>query len=198
MIHTNVNALVKEAFSIGMVQIEAEVLQLAAFLAALRPKHVMEIGTERGGLFYLLTRLASGLKISLDLPGGPWGSLPHSDTEARDQRILEWDDQIVLLRMNSHSEETVEVLRTKLQEPLDFLFIDGDHSLAGVSEDYARYAPFVREGGWIGFHDINDTPTHRAAGVHVAPLWNGLDGDKYEFNVGDVWAGIGVVRVPAE
>ncbi|MGL4464097.1 MAG: class I SAM-dependent methyltransferase [Planctomycetia bacterium] len=190
----NVNSIVKEAFSIGMAQIETEVLQLASFLSALRPRNVMEIGTDRGGLFYLLTRMASGTKVSLDLPGGPWGSIPSGEVEDRDRRILQWDDQIVLIRRDSHSDEAVEVLRSRTREPFDFLFIDGDHSLEGVVDDYTRYSPFVRKGGWIAFHDINDTPEHRSAGVHVGPFWNSLVGDKIEFNVGDVWAGIGLIR----
>jgi hypothetical protein len=84
-----------------------------------------------------------------------------------------------------------------LGAPLDFLFIDGDHSLEGVTDDYLRYSPFVRAGGWIGFHDINDTAPHREHGVFVAPLWNRLRGEKIEFNAGDSWAGIGLVRSPA-
>jgi hypothetical protein len=38
--------------------------------------------------------------------------------------------------------------------PLDFLFIDGDHTYAGVKHDYNHYAPLVRAGGVIAFHDI--------------------------------------------
>ena len=37
---------------------------------------------------------------------------------------------------------------------LDVLFIDGDHSYAGVRIDFLSYKQFVREGGTIAFHDI--------------------------------------------
>ena len=37
---------------------------------------------------------------------------------------------------------------------MDFLFIDGDHSYEGVKRDFADYAPLVRPGGLIAFHDI--------------------------------------------
>ena len=37
---------------------------------------------------------------------------------------------------------------------IDFLFIDGDHSLFGVMNDYVRFIPLVKKGGVIAFHDI--------------------------------------------
>jgi predicted O-methyltransferase YrrM len=36
---------------------------------------------------------------------------------------------------------------------IDFLFIDGDHSIAGCKKDYQLYAGKVRKGGFIAFHD---------------------------------------------
>lgn len=38
-------------------------------------------------------------------------------------------------------------------EPLDILYIDGDHSYEGVKADYELHAPKVRPGGLIFFHD---------------------------------------------
>lgn len=38
-------------------------------------------------------------------------------------------------------------------EPIDLLFIDGDHSLEGVKTDFELFAPFVGEHGLIAFHD---------------------------------------------
>jgi predicted O-methyltransferase YrrM len=46
-------------------------------------------------------------------------------------------------------------VRAKLAgQPVDFLFIDGDHSYAGVKADFELYAPLVRKGGIIALHDI--------------------------------------------
>jgi len=41
-----------------------------------------------------------------------------------------------------------------LVPPDSFLFIDGDHTEQGVTQDYLDYKEFVRPGGLIGFHDI--------------------------------------------
>jgi hypothetical protein len=53
-----------------------------------------------------------------------------------------------------------EVLDWLAGQALDFLFIDGDHSLAGVASDFAMYAPMVRPGGLVALHDI--IPDHRS------------------------------------
>jgi predicted O-methyltransferase YrrM len=53
-----------------------------------------------------------------------------------------------------------------LQPSLDFLFLDADHSYAGVKFDYLHYGPLVRRGGLIALHDILDRPTSQ-----VARLW---------------------------
>lgn len=36
----------------------------------------------------------------------------------------------------------------------EFLFIDGDHSVEGVTEDIRRYVPKLPVGGYVCFHDV--------------------------------------------
>jgi predicted O-methyltransferase YrrM len=38
-------------------------------------------------------------------------------------------------------------------KPIDFLFIDGDHSEEGVMRDWIEWSPFVNSGGCVAFHD---------------------------------------------
>ncbi len=47
-------------------------------------------------------------------------------------------------------------------QPIDFLFIDGDHSEEGASADIAKYVPFVRPGGYIFLHDYLNVPEHNS------------------------------------
>jgi hypothetical protein len=55
---------------------------------------------------------------------------------------------------------------------LDFLFIDGDHTLEGVRSDYDMYSPLVKPSGTIIFHDIC---VHRPEfNCHVDKFWNEL------------------------
>ena len=37
--------------------------------------------------------------------------------------------------------------------PIDLLFIDGNHAFDVVAQDFRDWAPFVREGGLVAFHD---------------------------------------------
>ena len=37
--------------------------------------------------------------------------------------------------------------------PIDYLFIDGDHSYAAVKQDFNDWFPFVKQGGIISMHD---------------------------------------------
>ena len=39
--------------------------------------------------------------------------------------------------------------------PLDFLFIDGDHTIKGCKQDYDLYSKKVKRGGYIAFHDYD-------------------------------------------
>ncbi len=63
--------------------------------------------------------------------------------------------RITCLEADSHKQQTVDRVLDWLQgRQFDFLFIDGDHSYDGVRQDFAMYAPLVRPGGMIAFHDI--------------------------------------------
>lgn len=41
--------------------------------------------------------------------------------------------------------------------PIDVLFIDGDHSVEGVKDDWDNFSPFVKPGGMVYFHDCDIT-----------------------------------------
>jgi len=43
-------------------------------------------------------------------------------------------------------------------ESIDFLYIDGDHSLEGIYTDLYTWVPKVREGGIVAGHDYKDGP----------------------------------------
>ncbi len=41
--------------------------------------------------------------------------------------------------------------------PIKVLFIDGDHSYKGCKDDWENFSPFVVKGGWVFFHDCDET-----------------------------------------
>lgn len=60
--------------------------------------------------------------------------------------------------------------------PIKVLFIDGEHRYAQVKRDYEKYGPFVVKGGWIFFHDADETSSE------VVDFLKELKGVKYSKN----------------
>lgn len=55
-------------------------------------------------------------------------------------------------------------------DPIDFLFIDGDHSEKGTFEDWEFYSPLVKTGGLIALHDSRDfSYKYSSAKGHIGP-----------------------------
>ena len=40
------------------------------------------------------------------------------------------------------------------KEPIDLLFIDGNHEFEAVLQDYEQWSPLIKDGGIIAFHDV--------------------------------------------
>ena len=144
------------------VQRPAEIRVLLAILSERKPAVIVEIGSASGGNLFLFTRVAANnaLIVSIDLPGGRFGGgyrrwrIPLYRAFARPHQTVH------LIRGNSHAPETVAKLSAILRgRKIDFLFVDGDHTYQGVSQDFKLYHPFVHPGGIIAFHDIaEDSP----------------------------------------
>ena len=141
-----------------------------------------------------------GRGLSVDLPGGVFGGayaacrIPFYASFARP------DQHLHLVRDDSHAQRTVEQVRGLLaDQPIDFAFIDGDHTYEGVKTDFGQYGPLVRAGGLIAFHDI--LPRSDVPGIEVDRLWQEIEG-RYDTEalIGPDGSGrrigIGVIRVP--
>jgi cephalosporin hydroxylase len=192
----NIENIVDSAYKLYMPQEKEEITKLAEFVYKLQPKIVVEIGTKYGGTFKIWNEITQGKKISIDLVEGIHGGVSREEYDSRNQSFKSiYGDDCIFLEGNSHEQSTYDKLVDALNGNLiDFLFIDGDHTYEGVKQDYEMYSKLVSEGGWIAFHDINDTERHRQRDVYVGRLWNELNGEKIEFNVGADWAGIGVIK----
>lgn len=65
---------------------------------------------------------------------------------------------------------------TSFREPIDLLFVDGDHGFDAVQRDYRDWAPKVRSGGFLVLHDVVH-PVHEGPRrvvdeiVKQDPLW---------------------------
>ena len=186
---------------VGLIQpaqVRSEITSLAHLVKTLNPKIILEVGTANGGTLFLFSRLADSRAkiISVDLPGGEFGGgYPKWKINLYKSFSLP-SQKLYLLRENSHSVST----RKRVEEimgtmPIDFLFIDGDHTYEGVKKDFKMYSPLVKKGGIIAFHDIAMHPPEKNCGVHK--FWEEIkkeDSEEFIENPNQKWAGIGIYR----
>jgi cephalosporin hydroxylase len=187
----------------GAIQKPTELTELLAVVAELRPRRVVEIGTLRGGTLWAFAQLAASdaILVSVDLPGGKFGAThDEPDLSARYRNFVRPGQRVVAFHLDSHEPSTVEEVRGTLGgEPVDFLFIDGDHTYEGVKRDFELFAPLVGPGGVVAFHDI--LPDNDYDGSDVDLLWAEIrdthrsreiivEDEGYELGR---WAGIGVL-----
>lgn len=156
-------------------QDRGELTALTKAVADLKPRAIVEIGTRDGGTLLVWSRCSPLLArlVSIDLPGGIHGGGYPTQRERFYRLFAEGRPGLSfhLLRQDSQTEAAREAVISALDgQPIDFLFIDGDHRCAGVSRDYALYAPLVRPGGLIAFHDIR--PNASDSSIEVWRLWD--------------------------
>lgn len=149
-----------ECPAIAPQQIPSEFVELAQLVKEGECKRVLEIGTYRGGALFVFSRLsaADATIVSIDYGFSLLGKIVRGVQAPLFRRIVRPGQSLFLLRADSHSQETLDRIKSILKgQMLDFLFIDGDHSYDGVRQDFNMYAPLVRAGGLIAFHDIART-----------------------------------------
>jgi len=171
--------IIERALGFGAVQNREELTFLLNFLIPRRIHHVLEIGTERGGTFSIWQEIATGKKISIDIPtsASPFVAQPERDLA---RFCLQRDDSF-FIEANSHSDAAFnKVLEILKDESLDLLFIDGDHHYEDVYEDFYSYRMLVQHEGVIVFHDVMDTEEHRGQMNGAVRFWQELTGNKIE------------------
>lgn len=191
-----IDNIINTGYDIGMIQVYDELYRAIEFLLDKEVKTFLEIGTNNGGSFacWILT-FKPELGISIDLPNGDFGTANFNEQE-RNNRLSQFDCQSHFISGDSQDPlNLIEVERILNGRKIDFLFIDGDHTENGVTRDFFLYKHLVKDGGWIGFHDIKTTPFHHSVNCRVDLFWDKLDGDKFEFtNYQHQTCGIGIVQ----
>jgi predicted O-methyltransferase YrrM len=199
------NATFDEAYAfaeaeIGIAQKREEIRWLFELVRAKRPRVVLEIGLDFGGTLFLWSRAAATdahlLAIDTRPPGrlGMWSGFPlvRRGFAVASQRVS------LVMGRDSHSETTFRRVAKLLGgRPVEFLFIDGDHSRDGVWQDFQTYSALLAPGGLIAFHDISPNAAEWTQGV--ARFWREFTAEhKTEECVvnGHPGFGIGIYRVP--
>ena len=106
------------------------------------PKRILEMGTAHGGTALVFQEMGAQV-VSVDYRGIT-GEIPMEKFN---------QETTTFLHADTHDPSTLEKVRELMPE-VDLLFIDGDHAYAGVKRDWEMYAPLVKPGGLVGFHDL--------------------------------------------
>jgi predicted O-methyltransferase YrrM len=116
----------------------------------------------------------------------PWGDYDQSFMETGGFHAdLSDDEHDLYLEKTKQQTEFAEERRTiirkrsidaanDVKEPLDFVFIDGDHSYEGCKIDIESWVDKVKPGGWLMGHDYDNQS------VPEGKLW-GVDKAVQEF-----------------
>jgi predicted O-methyltransferase YrrM len=170
----------------GAIQKEPELASFLALLADSPPEVVVEIGSDAGGTLWAWQQIGARRVIGVDQPHERYSSGNALN-----------DHGCEVVYGDSHQQETFDRLMAVLAgDPVDLLFIDGDHSFEGVRKDFEMYCRIVHDRGIIAFHDICHHPNRPDVGVDM--LWRQFDatvGHKDEIVTDPpTWGGIGVLR----
>jgi len=134
-----------------------------------------EIGRFKGGSTIIFaTALPPGVELwSYDLHVALRPDMPGEELDRELAATLArygLDARVHLLVADSRTAEPPP-------EPLELLFIDGDHSYEGARADFERWGEFVRRGGHLLFHDAVDTGAYGNVYPGVARLVAEVGGD---------------------
>lgn len=165
-----------EKCPVPILQEPWEFERLMEIYKAHAPRKVLEIGSFYGGTLWYWVQpyfapgcfqddsgpvpFPSKVIVSVDYPIGPADGRYEEMIRCRSlwpewMKCVQFHD----IQGDSHNPVTVQWARSIFpQNDVDFLFIDGDHSYAGVKADYENYAPLVRPGGLIVLHDVYGLP----------------------------------------
>jgi predicted O-methyltransferase YrrM len=195
-----VGDIVQIAFQFAApIQVPWELAEFAQVVRDASPHTFLEIGTHTGGAFFVFCQICppDATVISMDLILGDevYGRTPPY-REFLIKRMKRPTQHYERILGDSHAEKTFCRLQRILKdEKIDFLFIDGDHSYKSVRTDFEMYAPLVRPGGIIGFHDIVK-PSHDPSN-EVYRFWGELKSHhQWREIIADPspgWGGIGFI-----
>lgn len=145
-----------------------EMFQMLRHVIDLDPSVIVEIGCDGGGFLHTLTKL-----------------FPEAQIIGIDNNERKELDPYHMIFADSQLEETKHKLEMVLDNQIDFLFLDADHNYESVKREFQLYAPMVRPGGIIGFHDTNNRGID---GVSVDRFMRELD-TSHSFETADFRAG---------
>ncbi len=176
---------------------DTELIALRRIVLGLPPNaQVVEIGSWLGRSSVVIARALRGTKARLyciDTFGGvevatsPYARREYARTLGEADQRATFERNVVRQRLAARIETLAGYAHECAQTwstPLDAVFFDGDHRYEAVRQDILDWAPHVRPGGYLIFHDYFPKPPHDDAEayfpgparavrelLHASPLW---------------------------
>lgn len=128
---------------------------------------IVEIGSWQGKSTYCI---AKGLKTGEIFAIDPFNADGGLDVQSQDEYNRKKGDSDLLENFSTNMRKLGVIDKIKAKKgysyqfnndfsKIDFLFIDGDHSIEGCKKDFEMYASKIVKGGYIAFHDYyHDRP----------------------------------------
>lgn len=137
----------------------------AKFLEERKPKYMLEIGVFRGDYSkYILDNVPS---IETYYMIDPWRILDEWNKPLNTNQIVR-DYDVAMSSVQDHKEKvkvlrgtTLEVIDQIKNDSLDFCYIDGDHTLRGITIDLQKVFPKIKRTGVIGGDDFCNKRQHK-------------------------------------
>jgi len=124
-------------------QVSEELREFLEVLKGCGTKSILQIGLGHFGCTHFIMSLLFEKVISIEY------DLDHV-VRYKDTGVFHSTKESIIC---GDSQNKLTVDKAKLSEPYDCLFIDGNHSYDAVAADHKEYAPLVKTGGIVAFHD---------------------------------------------
>jgi hypothetical protein len=152
-------------------------------------QRLLTIGAKYGGVEWHIARIFREHGRHIDITSIELAPTPEL-RDAFADATQRFHQRLTLVVGDSASDATKAQLNTKY----DAVFIDGDHSYRGVRSDWLLAQSL--QARLVGLHDIIDSDWHVQSLCCVSRLWRQIQtAHQTETRSGDIWGGIGVVRL---
>lgn len=136
----------------------------------------LEIGTHSGGSACLMLKHPKKTNVfGMDLET----STRHKAVEENVKKFKRDDNSFEYFIGNSRDRSVIRKVRERVKS-VDMLFIDGEHTMDAVIDDFVNYKDLVLPGGFIIFDDYNDVGYNPVVKHAVDMIVNEYLFDEYE------------------